>query len=56
MHHICVRALSRADVDAVHELVYELGAKIVRAPQTGKWWAPGHYTTLFEDPDGTVSK
>jgi catechol 2,3-dioxygenase-like lactoylglutathione lyase family enzyme len=51
LHHVCFRARSREDVDAVHALVRELGATIVRAPETGKW-APGYYSILFEDPDG----
>jgi catechol 2,3-dioxygenase-like lactoylglutathione lyase family enzyme len=51
LHHVCFRARSREDVDAVHALVNELGAKIVRAPETGKW-APGYYSILFEDPEG----
>jgi catechol 2,3-dioxygenase-like lactoylglutathione lyase family enzyme len=51
LHHVCFRARSREGVDTVHELVRKLGAKIVRAPETGKW-APGYYSILFEDPDG----
>jgi catechol 2,3-dioxygenase-like lactoylglutathione lyase family enzyme len=51
LHHVCFRARSRADVDAVHGLARELGAKILRAPQSGQW-APGYYSILFEDPDG----
>jgi hypothetical protein len=31
--------------------VVELGARIIRAPEAGHW-APGYYSTLFEDPDG----
>ncbi|HVC43655.1 MAG TPA: VOC family protein [Candidatus Binataceae bacterium] len=51
IHHVCFRARSREDVDAVHELVRRLGAKIERAPEIGKW-APGYYSILFEDPEG----
>jgi catechol 2,3-dioxygenase-like lactoylglutathione lyase family enzyme len=51
LHHVCFRARSRADVDAVYRLANELGARIVRAPEEGTW-APGYYSTLFEDPDG----
>jgi len=51
LHHVCFRARSREDVDAVWRLVTELGARIVRAPEQGNW-APGYYSTLFEDPDG----
>ena len=48
---LVVRARSKEDVTAVHDLARELGAKIVRAPEEGHW-APGYYSTLFEDPDG----
>jgi catechol 2,3-dioxygenase-like lactoylglutathione lyase family enzyme len=51
LHHVCFRARSREDVDAVHHLVREMGAKIVRAPEVGRW-APGYYSILFEDPEG----
>jgi catechol 2,3-dioxygenase-like lactoylglutathione lyase family enzyme len=51
LHHVCFRARERADVDAVHNLVTELGATIVHPPEEGPW-APGYYSVLFEDPDG----
>jgi catechol 2,3-dioxygenase-like lactoylglutathione lyase family enzyme len=51
LHHLCFRARSREDIDAVHALVKELGATIIRAPEEGQW-APGYYSILFEDPDG----
>ncbi len=51
LHHVCFRARAREDVDAVWRLASELGAIIVHAPEQGKW-APGYYSTLFEDPDG----
>lgn len=51
LHHVCFRARSSQDVTAVYEKARELGAKIVRAPEDGHW-APGYFSTLFEDPDG----
>ena len=51
LHHVCFRARERGDVDTVHAFVEKLGAKIVRAPEDASW-APGYYSTLFEDPDG----
>ena len=51
LHHVCFRARERADVDAVHEFLLGIGAKIVHAPEDGPW-APGYYSVLFEDPDG----
>lgn len=51
LHHLCFRARSREDVDAIHATAVGLGAKIVRAPREDAW-APGYYSVLFEDPDG----
>lgn len=52
LHHLCLRARSREDVDRVHEFVVGLGAHIVHPPQEDAW-APGYYSVLFEDPGGT---
>ena len=51
LHHLCLRARSREDVDRCAALLREIGATIVRAPAEGTW-APGYYSVLFEDPDG----
>ena len=51
LHHVCFRARNREDVDALHGLLVEMGARIVHPPQEGVW-APGYYSVLFEDPDG----
>jgi catechol 2,3-dioxygenase-like lactoylglutathione lyase family enzyme len=51
LHHLCFRARERADVDALHRFLVDMGAKIVHAPEDGPW-APGYYSVLFEDPDG----
>jgi catechol 2,3-dioxygenase-like lactoylglutathione lyase family enzyme len=52
LHHLCLRARSTADVDAVGRFVADLGAYIVHSPQRDEW-APGYYSVLFEDPCGT---
>jgi len=53
LHHLCLRARSREDVDAVHRFaVDELAAHIVHPPEEGSQFAPGYYSVLFEDPDG----
>jgi hypothetical protein len=52
LHHFCLRARSRADVDAIYEHALSLGARIVHPPETGEQFAPGYYSVLFEDPDG----
>jgi catechol 2,3-dioxygenase-like lactoylglutathione lyase family enzyme len=51
LHHLCLRARSRADVDRCAEVLKEMNATIVRGPLEGGW-APGYYYVLFEDPDG----
>ena len=51
MHHLCLRARSKEDVDKTAKLATKLGAKIIRGPEE-RDWAPGYYYVLFEDPDG----
>lgn len=51
LHHLCFRARSREDVDAIYQTALELKANIVRPPREDHW-APGYYSVLFEDPDG----
>ena len=51
LHHLCLRARSRDDVDRCAAVLREMGATIVRGPEEGSW-APGYYYVLFEDPDG----
>ncbi|MEQ8860761.1 MAG: VOC family protein [Pseudomonadales bacterium] len=52
LHHFCLRARSREDVDAIAEQARSLGARLVHEPETGDHFAPGYYSVLFEDPDG----
>jgi catechol 2,3-dioxygenase-like lactoylglutathione lyase family enzyme len=51
LHHLCLRARSREDVDACAAALKDMGATIIRGPLEGTW-APGYYYVLFEDPDG----
>lgn len=51
LHHVCLRARSREDVDGVAEKLRDMGATIDRGPEEGVW-APGYYYLVFEDPDG----
>ena len=51
LHHICLRARTRDDVDQVEARLREMGANIVAGAREGHW-APGYYYVLFEDPDG----
>jgi catechol 2,3-dioxygenase-like lactoylglutathione lyase family enzyme len=53
LHHFCLRARSREDVDTIYRFVVdELRAHIVHPPEDGSQFAPGYYSVLFEDPDG----
>jgi len=53
LHHFCLRARSREDVDTIYRfLVDELKARIIHPPEDGSQFAPGYYSVLFEDPDG----
>jgi catechol 2,3-dioxygenase-like lactoylglutathione lyase family enzyme len=51
LHHVCLRARSREDVDRVAHKLRTMGAHIDRGPLEGDW-APGYYFFVFEDPDG----
>ena len=51
LHHVCFRVKSREDVEALYRVACELDAIIIRKPGEDNY-APGYYSTLFEDPDG----
>src|SRR3954447_13469396 len=51
LHHLCLRARSREDVDAAANKLRGMGAYIDRGPLEGNF-APGYYYFVFEDPDG----
>lgn len=51
LHHVCFRAKSREDVDALYTVAVQLHATIIREPRESNF-APGYYSILFEDPDG----
>lgn len=51
LHHLCFRARSREDVDALHAFLVARGANIVHPPREDGF-APGYYSVLFEDPEG----
>ena len=51
LHHLCLRARTREDVDKAAAKVREMGGFIDRGPLEGSW-APGYYFFVFEDPDG----
>ena len=45
LHHLCLRARSREDVDKCAALVRQMGATVVRGPSEDTW-APGYYSVL----------
>jgi len=51
LHHFCLRARRRADIDEMYAFLTSIGARIVHPPEEARW-APGYYSVLFEDPDG----
>jgi len=51
LHHVCLRARSREDVDKAAEKLRQMGAYIDRGP-IEREWAGGYYFFVFEDPDG----
>ena len=50
LHHLCLRAYTREDVDNLYQQLLKMNAKIAHPPEEGPW-GPGYYSVLFEDPD-----
>ena len=51
LHHVCFRARSPEDIDALHAFLVSRSVRVVHPPEYGSW-APGYYSVLFEDPEG----
>ena len=49
LHHACLRARSREDVDKAAEFLRDMGTFIDRGPVEGDW-APGYHHLVFKDP------
>jgi catechol 2,3-dioxygenase-like lactoylglutathione lyase family enzyme len=52
LHHIALQASDRADVDALHRHLQEIGATVLDAPAEYPQYAPDYYAVFFTDPDG----
>lgn len=52
LHHLAWRAESRADVDALHELLVAHGIKVLDPPAHYPQYSGDYYAVFFEDPDG----
>lgn len=50
-HHFAFTADSRAQVDALHGLLNEIGAAVLDPPAEYDYM-PGYYAVFFADPDG----
>jgi catechol 2,3-dioxygenase-like lactoylglutathione lyase family enzyme len=51
LNHVAFDAADRTDVDKMHELLKEIGARILDAPAEYPYF-PGYYAVYFTDPDG----
>ncbi|MES2054577.1 MAG: VOC family protein [Pseudomonadota bacterium] len=52
LHHLAWRANSRADVDALHDLLVANGIKVLDPPAHYPQYSGDYYAVFFEDPDG----
>jgi glyoxylase I family protein len=52
LHHLAWSAASRADVDALHALLVEIGATVLDPPADYPEYGEGYYAVFFADPDG----
>ena len=50
-NHMAFYAEDRADIDAMHKLLKEIGAQILDPPAEYPY-APGYFAVYFSDPDG----
>lgn len=52
LHHLCLKAQSREEVDRLHRFLVEHHVIIVAAPQVYPQYTPDYYAVFFSDPDG----
>ncbi|MBI4225258.1 MAG: VOC family protein [Candidatus Sungbacteria bacterium] len=52
LHHLCLKAQSRGEVDRMHRFLVEHHMPIVAAPQAYPQYTPDYYAVFFSDPDG----
>lgn len=52
LHHLAWTAESRDDVDALHDLLSEIGAEVLDPPADYPRYGPTYYAVFFADPDG----
>ncbi|MGH6613065.1 VOC family protein [Sphingomonas sp.] len=52
LHHLAWRADSRADLDALHQLLVARGITVLDPPAHYPQYSGDYYAVFFEDPDG----
>ena len=52
LQHLAFIVRTRAEVDAVHDLVVELGSEVVHPPREWPEYPPPYYATFWRDPHG----
>lgn len=52
LHHLALRARSRADVDRLHAFLVREGITVLDPPAEYPQYGPGYYAVFFTDPDG----
>ncbi len=52
LHHLALRARSRADVDAFHDFLVREKIAVLDAPAEYPQYGQGYYAAFFADPDG----
>ena len=52
LHHLALRAPSRAAVDWLHGELVRLGVEVLDPPAQYDRYSPGYYAVFFADPDG----
>lgn len=52
LHHLALRAKSRADVDALYRKLKKFGAEILDSPAEYPDYGKGYYALFFADADG----
>lgn len=52
LHHLCLRAREREQIDEIHAFAQTLPGCTVVHPPREDGYAPGYYSVLLEDPDG----
>ncbi len=52
LHHLALRARSRADIDAFHNFLVREKIAVLDAPAEYPQYGQGYYAVFFADPDG----